>query len=179
MAVQSSSEIRIATAIFPVLSLLNHSCSPNTSISFTGGFQTDPLSQFGCSEGHTDHPESSHCGVTVTVRASKDLTAGQEILHCYGKICEFSFSLVGWFDLIFFLNVVNFFTGPHCSRMEVKERQLLLLEQYFFHCNCQACQSDLSEGSQNAKENASPGLKCVKCEKPLQVSICRKAQLII
>ncbi|XP_067255293.1 SET and MYND domain-containing protein 4 isoform X2 [Chanodichthys erythropterus] len=128
MAVQSSSEIRIATAIFPVLSLLNHSCSPNTSISFTGG-------------GHIHHPESSHCGVTVTVRASKDLTAGQEILHCY---------------------------GPHCNRMEVKERQRLLLEQYFFHCNCQACQSDLSEGSQNAQENASPGLKCVKCEKPLQ-----------
>ncbi|XP_039531578.1 SET and MYND domain-containing protein 4 isoform X2 [Pimephales promelas] len=131
-AVQSSSEIRIATAIFPVLSLLNHSCSPNTSISFTAGFQNDPLSQ---------GPESSRCGVTVTVRASKPLTAGQEILHCY---------------------------GPHCSRMEVKERQCLLLEQYFFHCNCQACQTDLSEGSRNAKENATPGLKCVKCGKPLQ-----------
>ncbi|XDV54463.1 hypothetical protein PO909_022747 [Leuciscus waleckii] len=141
MAVQSSSEIQIATAIFPVLSLLNHSCGPNTSISFTAGFQNDPLSQFGCSEGHIDHPESSHCGVTVTVRASKHLTAGQEILHCY---------------------------GPHCSRMEVKKRQHHLLEQYFFHCNCQACLTDLSEGSQNAKENATPGLKCVKCEKPLQ-----------
>ncbi|KAL0182883.1 hypothetical protein M9458_022258, partial [Cirrhinus mrigala] len=70
------SEIRIATAIFPVLSLLNHSCSPNTSISFNTGFQTDPLNQFG--------PEIPRSGVTVTVRASKDLTAGQEILHCYG-----------------------------------------------------------------------------------------------
>ncbi|XP_067289448.1 SET and MYND domain-containing protein 4 [Pseudorasbora parva] len=141
MAVQSSSEIRIATAIFPVLSLLNHSCSPNTSISFTVGFQTDPLSQFSCSEGHIDHPRSSHCGVTVTVQASKDLAAGQEILHCY---------------------------GPHCSRMEVKERQRHLLKQYFFHCNCQACRIDLLEESQNAKENAAPGLKCLKCNKPLQ-----------
>uniref|UniRef100_A0A672K6K1 Protein-lysine N-methyltransferase SMYD4 n=1 Tax=Sinocyclocheilus grahami TaxID=75366 RepID=A0A672K6K1_SINGR len=141
MAVQSSSEIRIATAIFPVLSLLNHSCSPNTSISFTTGCQTDVLNQFGCSEGHIDHPKTSHSGVTVTVRASKDLIPGQEILHCY---------------------------GPHCSRMEVKERQRLLLEQYYFHCNCQACQRDLTEGSQNATENAAPGLKCVKCEKPLQ-----------
>uniref|UniRef100_A0A673FPL0 SET and MYND domain containing 4 n=1 Tax=Sinocyclocheilus rhinocerous TaxID=307959 RepID=A0A673FPL0_9TELE len=70
-AVMSSSEIRIATAIFPVLSLLNHSCSPNTSISFT----------------------------TVTVRR-------------------------------------------------------LLLEQYYFHCNCQACQRDLTEGSKNATENS-------------------------
>ncbi|KAF4108346.1 SET and MYND domain-containing protein 4 [Onychostoma macrolepis] len=141
MAVQSSSEIRIATAIFPVLSLLNHSCSPNTSISFTTGCQTDPLNQFGCSEGHIDHLETSHSGVTVTVRASKDLTPGQEILHCY---------------------------GPHCSRMEVNERQRLLLEQYYFHCNCQACQRDLIEGSQNATENAAQGLKCVKCGKPLQ-----------
>jgi len=62
--------------------------------------------------------------------------------------------------------------------MEVKERQGRLLEQYFFHCNCQACQTDLSEESQNAKENATPGLKCVKCGKPLQVKIYRKVQLI-
>lgn len=141
MAVQSSSEIRIATAIFPVLSLLNHSCSPNTSISFTTGFQSDPQNQLGCSEGHFDHPNGSRSGVSVTVRASKDLTAGQEILHCY---------------------------GPHSSRMKVKERQRLLLEQYFFHCVCQACQRDRSEGNLNAKENTASGLKCVKCGKPLQ-----------
>ncbi|XP_059395363.1 SET and MYND domain-containing protein 4-like [Carassius carassius] len=141
MAVQSSSEIRIATAIFPVLSLLNHSCSPNTSISFNTGCQTDVLSQFGCSEGHTDHPKTSQSGVTVTVRASKDFIPGEEILHCY---------------------------GPHCSRMEVKERQHLLLEQYYFLCNCQACQRDLTEGGQNAKENAAPGLKCLKCGNSLR-----------
>lgn len=29
--------------------------------------------------------ESSSRGVTVTVRAAKDIRAGQEILHCYGK----------------------------------------------------------------------------------------------
>lgn len=62
--------------------------------------------------------------------------------------------------------------------MEVKERQHHLLEQYFFHCNCQACLTDLSEGSQNATENATSGLKCVKCEKPLQENICRKVKLI-
>ncbi|KAL1266412.1 hypothetical protein QQF64_002087 [Cirrhinus molitorella] len=141
MAVQSSSEIRIATAIFPVLSLLNHSCSPNTSISFNTGFQSDPLNQSGCSEGHIGCPETFHSRVTVTIRASKDLTAGEEILHCY---------------------------GPHCSRMEVNKRQRLLLEQYYFQCNCQACQRDLSEGSKNATENTAPGLKCAKCAKPLR-----------
>ncbi|XP_043105892.1 SET and MYND domain-containing protein 4 isoform X2 [Puntigrus tetrazona] len=135
VAVQSSNEIRIATAIFPVLSLLNHSCSPNTSISFTTG------RHFVRSECDVDRPETSRGGVTVTVRASKDLTPGQEILHCY---------------------------GPHCSRMEATERQRLLLEQYYFHCDCQACQRDLTEGSQNATENAAPGLKCAKCGKPLQ-----------
>ncbi|XP_051972024.1 SET and MYND domain-containing protein 4 isoform X2 [Xyrauchen texanus] len=140
-AVQSSREICIATAIFPVLSLLNHSCCPNTSISFNTGFKTDALCQFTGSEGQYDHPLICQCGVTVTIRTSKDVTAGQEILHCY---------------------------GPHCSRMEVKERQRLLLEQYFFHCKCEACQRELKEGSQNTEVNAAPGLKCVKCENPLQ-----------
>uniref|UniRef100_A0A3Q4MK00 Protein-lysine N-methyltransferase SMYD4 n=1 Tax=Neolamprologus brichardi TaxID=32507 RepID=A0A3Q4MK00_NEOBR len=57
--VQSNREIRIATAVFPTLSLLNHSCCPNTSLVFS-------------------------TGVNVTVRAAKLITPGQEILHCYG-----------------------------------------------------------------------------------------------
>ncbi|XP_066552066.1 protein-lysine N-methyltransferase SMYD4 isoform X2 [Amia ocellicauda] len=57
-AVQSSAEVRLATAIFPSLSLLNHSCSPNTSISFRSR--------------------------RVTVRAAQPIRAGQELLHCYG-----------------------------------------------------------------------------------------------
>ncbi|XP_069040319.1 SET and MYND domain-containing protein 4 isoform X1 [Lepisosteus oculatus] len=57
-AVQSSAEVRIATAIFPTLSLLNHSCSPNTSVSFQSNL--------------------------VTVRTAQAVLAGQELLHCYG-----------------------------------------------------------------------------------------------
>ncbi len=72
---------------------------------------------------------------------------------------------------------MSFHTGPHCSRMEVKERQRLLLEQYYFHCNCQACQRDLIEGRQNATENAAPGLKCVKCGKPFLVNFSEKLKL--
>lgn len=69
LAVQSSGEVRLATAVFPILSLLNHSCCPNTSVSFSLGLGSD--SPAAC--------------VSVTVRTSKDVAAGQELLHCYGR----------------------------------------------------------------------------------------------
>ncbi|XP_054610317.1 SET and MYND domain-containing protein 4 [Dunckerocampus dactyliophorus] len=65
--VQSSQEARIATAIFPTLSLLNHSCRPNTSLVFSTG----------------DTPTDGS-GVAVTIRASQSVSPGQEITHCYG-----------------------------------------------------------------------------------------------
>ena len=52
--------MRLATALFPVVSLLNHSCSPNTSVSFIG--------------------------TIATIRASQLIRSGQEILHCYGEL---------------------------------------------------------------------------------------------
>ncbi|NXL92551.1 SMYD4 protein, partial [Alectura lathami] len=57
-AVVSKKPVRLATAFFPVLSLLNHSCSPNISVSFSG--------------------------TAATVRASQPIPSGQEIFHCYG-----------------------------------------------------------------------------------------------
>ncbi|NXG04129.1 SMYD4 protein, partial [Sakesphorus luctuosus] len=57
-AVVNKKPVRLATAFFPVLSLLNHSCCPNTSLSFSG--------------------------TTATVRASQPIPRGQEIFHCYG-----------------------------------------------------------------------------------------------
>ncbi|NXA59793.1 SMYD4 protein, partial [Mohoua ochrocephala] len=57
-AVVDKKPVRLATAFFPVLSLLNHSCCPNTSVSFTG--------------------------TAATVRASQPIPRGQEVLHCYG-----------------------------------------------------------------------------------------------
>ncbi|NXW85576.1 SMYD4 protein, partial [Alopecoenas beccarii] len=57
-AVVNKKPVRLATAFFPVLSLLNHSCCPNTSVSFSG--------------------------TTATVRASQPIPSGQEIFHCYG-----------------------------------------------------------------------------------------------
>lgn len=81
--VQASQEVCIATAIFPTLSVLNHSCCPNTSLVFSTGTATDPSG--------ADLPESlseersAVCGVTVTARAAKDIAPGQEVLHCYGE----------------------------------------------------------------------------------------------
>ncbi|XP_007076180.1 SET and MYND domain-containing protein 4 isoform X1 [Panthera tigris] len=57
-SVTNSRQVRLATGIFPVISLLNHSCSPNTSVSFIS--------------------------TVATVRASQQIEKGQEILHCYG-----------------------------------------------------------------------------------------------
>ncbi|NWT16876.1 SMYD4 protein, partial [Vireo altiloquus] len=57
-AVVDKKPVRLATAFFPVLSLLNHSCCPNTSVSFSG--------------------------TAATVRASQPIPRGQEVLHCYG-----------------------------------------------------------------------------------------------
>ncbi|XP_020862651.1 protein-lysine N-methyltransferase SMYD4 isoform X2 [Phascolarctos cinereus] len=51
-------QARLATGFFPVISLLNHSCSPNTSLAFRGS--------------------------VGTVQASRLIAQGQEILHCYG-----------------------------------------------------------------------------------------------
>ncbi|XP_037665579.1 SET and MYND domain-containing protein 4 isoform X2 [Choloepus didactylus] len=87
--ITESRQVRLATGLFPVVSLLNHSCSPNTSLAFTG--------------------------TVATIRASQQIGKGQEILHCY---------------------------GPHESRMGVAERQQKLRSQYFFECNCPACQNE-------------------------------------
>ncbi|XP_069730448.1 SET and MYND domain-containing protein 4 [Phaenicophaeus curvirostris] len=57
-AVVNKKPVRLATAFFPVLSLLNHSCCPNISVSFNG--------------------------TAATVRASQPIPSGQEIFHCYG-----------------------------------------------------------------------------------------------
>ncbi|XP_043355099.1 SET and MYND domain-containing protein 4 isoform X2 [Dermochelys coriacea] len=56
--VADSEQVCLATALFPVTSLLNHSCDPNTSVTFSG--------------------------TAVTVRASQPIPRGQEIFHCYG-----------------------------------------------------------------------------------------------
>ncbi|XP_035033579.1 SET and MYND domain-containing protein 4 [Hippoglossus stenolepis] len=146
--VQSRREIRIATAIFPTLSLLNHSCCPNTSLAFSTGAAVEPSG----SDPSADLSESvSEPGVTVTVRAAKVIDAGQEILHCY---------------------------GPHSSRMVTRKRQHLLQEQYYFLCQCEACSRTQEEGGTGGGQQRSggggtrleEGLLCFKCKGSLKRS---------
>ncbi|XP_052611999.1 SET and MYND domain-containing protein 4 isoform X1 [Peromyscus californicus insignis] len=56
--ITESRQVRLATGVFPVVSLLNHSCSPNTGVSFAS--------------------------TVATVRAAQHIRRGQEIVHCYG-----------------------------------------------------------------------------------------------
>nr|XP_046267475.1 SET and MYND domain-containing protein 4 [Scatophagus argus] len=154
--VQSSREIRIATAIFPTLSLLNHSCCPNTSLMFctgTGADSTGPELSVDLSEGVAEDKGAAR-GVTVTVRAAKVITPGQEILHCY---------------------------GPHSSRMATQERQRLLQEQYYFLCQCEACTVQQPEQEEERTEDRQQwlgagghlhesGLLCGKCKGSLKKS---------
>ncbi|XP_023197563.1 SET and MYND domain-containing protein 4 [Xiphophorus maculatus] len=139
--VQSMEEIRVATAMFPTLSLLNHSCRPNTSLVFSTGIVDDPggsqesvgFNQRLLGEGRQGR------GVTVTVRAARDISAGEEILHCY---------------------------GPNSNRMGTEERQRLLQEQYYFLCECEAC-TDQEEEIRESSRNES-GLLCTKCKGALK-----------
>lgn len=90
---QSNREIRIATAVFPTLSLLNHSCCPNTSLVFSTGGIIEPSgsalsADFSGGEAEWRHKAQ---GVNVTVRAAKLITPGQEILHCYGMMYDGTF----------------------------------------------------------------------------------------
>lgn len=82
---QAVQEICIATAVFPILSLLNHSCSPNTSMMFHTGTIADPSGLDAHFCDRVSEERSAARGVTVTVRAAKVINPGQEILHCYGK----------------------------------------------------------------------------------------------
>lgn len=56
--VVSQEQVRIATAIFPSASMMNHSCDPNIINSFSDQF--------------------------LIVRAAKDIPSGTEVLNCYG-----------------------------------------------------------------------------------------------
>ncbi|XP_028322543.1 SET and MYND domain-containing protein 4 [Gouania willdenowi] len=147
--VQSSREVRIATAIFPTLSLLNHSCCPNTSLVFSTGSKVGHYGSDVFTDSAEDVCDDEHGarGVRVTVRATKEIPPGQEVLHCY---------------------------GPHSRRMVTKERQRLLREQYFFLCQCEACtlQKDEAVGRRQLDSEGSrreSGLVCCKCKSSLNM----------
>ncbi|XP_071025437.1 SET and MYND domain-containing protein 4 isoform X2 [Oncorhynchus clarkii lewisi] len=152
-AVQSTQEVRIATAIFPTLSILNHSCCPNTSLNFRTSHLVSPQPDRGSTDvlvstepvstgpEACSAPVSVSAGVAVSIRASRDICPGQEVLHCY---------------------------GPHSSRMVLCERRRLLQEQYHFLCICQACSLEQGEGPEGGGAGPETHLQCGKCEGPVK-----------
>ncbi|XP_070572634.1 SET and MYND domain-containing protein 4-like [Ptychodera flava] len=88
--VETVKQVRIASAVFPTASLLNHSCDPNVIVSYHGN--------------------------QLTVRATRTIPCGHEILHCY---------------------------GPHVNHMTKEKRQAALQEQYYFSCRCEACEKEV------------------------------------
>ncbi|KPP70561.1 SET and MYND domain-containing protein 4-like, partial [Scleropages formosus] len=147
--VSSVHEVRIATAVFPTLSLLNHSCTPNTSLAFGKGVRHDRAAT-------GTRPNSVPGVVTVTVRATQTAGPGQELLHCYGE------------------HISTLLSPPLSAkeesllRMPVKERQQLLLDQYFFLCQCEACSQDLASKGEGQRTATASGLQCTHCQSPLQ-----------
>lgn len=171
----ASQEVRIATAIFPTLSILNHSCCPNTSLVFSTGATVEPSG----SDLSGDRSSVSK-GVTVTVRAANDVAAGQEILHCYGEpISHFSKHVSA--ECLPAVTLLPLGSGPHNKRMAVRERQRLLLDQYYFLCQCEACslskQRQQQQQGEEEEENGPAGkeqwsgLLCAKCKGPLKVGL--------
>ena len=58
-------------------------------------------------------------GRTLIVRLTKDLRKGAEVFNCY---------------------------GPHVRRMNRERRHEILRDQYFFTCDCTACDRELEDG---------------------------------
>ncbi|NXL36921.1 SMYD4 protein, partial [Glaucidium brasilianum] len=133
-AVVNKKPVRLATAFFPVLSLLNHSCCPNISVSFSG--------------------------TAATVRASQPIPSGQEIFHCYGphrcrmKVAERQQLLSQYFfechcqacldelepDVRSVVSMRNSFCCPNCrAPMQVGEDMLC--------CSNEACAISVSSES--------------------------------
>ncbi|XP_069133259.1 SET and MYND domain-containing protein 4-like [Argopecten irradians] len=106
--VETNSQVRVATAIYPTASLMNHSCDPTIISSFDRDW--------------------------LVVRTVRDVKERSEIFNCY---------------------------GPHFKRMSGPERKQILKEQYFFDCQCNACQRDEDQNSTYMV------FRCPKCEKGL------------
>ncbi|KAJ8681664.1 hypothetical protein QAD02_017456 [Eretmocerus hayati] len=104
---------RVATAIYPSASMMNHSCNPNIINSFKDQY--------------------------LIVKAMRDIPVGDEVFNCY---------------------------GPHFRRMGFKDRQEALLNQYCFHCKCEAC---TKKSLRNFSDKFTK-LTCIHCSGPAEIS---------
>ncbi|XP_030041498.1 protein-lysine N-methyltransferase SMYD4 [Microcaecilia unicolor] len=120
--VESREQVRVASALFPVLSLMNHSCDPNISVSFQGR--------------------------TAVVRAVKPIKETQEVSHCYGP----HFSRMRVEERLQLLRSQYFFDCQCRACLEQQESEVKcslpfccvhcrapLQGKDVLHCTCAAC----------------------------------------
>ncbi|NWW48310.1 SMYD4 protein, partial [Pedionomus torquatus] len=162
--------VRLATAFFPVLSLLNHSCCPNISVSFSG--------------------------TAATVRASQPIPSGQEIFHCYGphrcrmKVAERQELLSQYFfecrcqacldelesDVRSVVSVRNSFRCPSCqASMQVGEDMLCCSNEA---CAVSVSRESLSRRLQDLQQQIKKALELLKDRKADQaIKLLLKCQM--
>ncbi|XP_074016854.1 SET and MYND domain-containing protein 4 isoform X1 [Numenius arquata] len=169
-AVVNKKPVRLATAFFPVLSLLNHSCCPNISVSFSG--------------------------TAATVRASQLIPSGQEIFHCYGphrcrmRVAERQQLLSQYFfecrcqacldelesDVKSVVSVRNSFRCPSCrASMQVGEDMLCCSNEA---CAVSVSRESLSRRLQDLQQQIKKALELLKDRKADQaIKLLLKCQM--
>jgi len=73
---QEEKQVRVATAIFPSASMMNHSCDPNILTRYFTQKLNRFLDLILCF--------ASYFGNTVISKAVRDINAGEEVFNCYG-----------------------------------------------------------------------------------------------
>lgn len=116
---------RIATAIYPAASIMNHSCDSNIRfyVSLSKYFQfLINKNKLICFFWKFKFLE----GKKLIVKGGRAIKKGDNIFNCY---------------------------GPHYRRMRRSERQEILGQQYFFKCVCDKCNEEEQEGISFAVSN--------------------------
>lgn len=147
--VETVSQVRIATAIYPTTSLMNHSCKPNI------------ISRWVILETNFIHDSFHVCSLFFEYMYS----SGRLLAYCRCSIYQSHFSCPRTTLWLFHIQfnvlrssfhndmlvvratrdipkgeqVYNCY-GPHHKKMNTSERQQILKDQYFFTCKCEPCQ---------------------------------------
>ena len=130
--IDSEEQVRIATAIYPTASLMNHSCEPTISsrcfhpiVMMSSMLKSHFLFQLRAGSAYR-----SCCAWRHFRQWDLQLLRLVVAPHVYSSlaiVCE---------------RPACFVLGPHHTRMSYTERQQNLRTQYFFTCHCEHCASD-------------------------------------
>ncbi|GAB1600499.1 SET and MYND domain-containing protein 4-like [Argonauta hians] len=146
VSVETSSEIRLATAIYPTVSLLNHSCQPSISLSFQGN--------------------------TLVVRAVKDISEGKEVFSCYGPHSfrmEFAQRQLTLKDQYFFTCQCEACIHESSNRHPYKDEECSQCYSFLPCKNFKEHKKSTTLGLANQMEKACSLINSEKCEEALSL----------